>query len=222
MSDALSTEGFYERGYTETDCGDAVQEHTYVFPEERSADADRGLQEAKATWSDETDVILSRRSSLAGDRSAAVLELSRLVNRFCSRILTSLENGLHGTQPSAGHPSILNTSEAGRRREINLPGFSIPGGSCLSREEWLRLYSIAVRRMERFGYLMTQRDKKYISKQSGIDITPYIWNTLVRRMGLRRIENPYSSSNLVIYVEPRRVPGIAPRKRSEEQRVCER
>lgn len=133
-----------------------------------------------------------------------VLDFAREVNTFCREVLLSIESIQRAESAESADYGTYGTGTPAHGKLIHAitdDGFSPPAGPLLGADEWQRLHTIACKRLERFGYLMTQRDKKYLSRQSGLEVTAYIWSTLVRRMGLRRIKNPYTSSNLVIYVK---------------------
>jgi hypothetical protein len=149
----------------------------------------------------EADMLLSICLRGTEHSSSPVLDFAREVNAFCRKVLLSVES-LQSAGSSDYDVHARRSLRHGKQiHELTDTEFSPPAGPLLSRDEWLRLHAAARKRLDRFGYLMTQRDKRYLSRQSGIEVTAYIWSTLVSRMGLRRIKNPYTSSNLVLYVK---------------------
>ena len=149
----------------------------------------------------ESDLLFSVYLSGTEHSASPVLDFAREVNKFCREVLFSLESIQRAESADYGTYGTGTLAHGKRIHAFTDDGFSPPAGPLLGADEWQRLHTIACKRLERFGYLMTQRDKKYLSRQSGLEVTAYIWSTLVRRMGLRRIKNPYTSSNLVIYVK---------------------
>ncbi len=132
-------------------------------------------------------------SEAASARSS--IAYSSTVNAFCRSMLQSI-----GERLSTG-PGVI----AQPISPVSKQGALFPAGTRVKPETWQRLYEIASERLRRHGYLVTQHDKKYISAGAGVELTPYMWSTLMSRMGLRRVDNPFSSPALVIYV-PRSQP----------------
>lgn len=115
---------------------------------------------------------------------------SATVNDFCRSMLQSINERVNGvTAVFSSH----NVSLEGRAAPF-------PRGTRVQPETWERLYEAASELLRSYGCIITQHDKKQISARTGVDITPYIWSTLMDRMDLRRIKNPDSSSSVVIYV----------------------
>jgi len=126
---------------------------------------------------------------------------SRAVNSLCGTILDSIEKRIE-----VATPSVIAEIKSNVRIHAPLQPTrdqSFPRGPKLSTENWEKLYSLLMLRLDIHGCIITQRDRKSLSETSGIEVSPYVWSTLIRKLGLRRVKNPYSSSPLVIYV-PRR------------------
>lgn len=133
------------------------------------------------------------------ERVAGTISHSSSMNRFCRILLRSLEGRdaiLSHVDQHASHPAVRTSKSKPETRQA----FAFPNGGKVPHETWLKLAGLAGRRLARYGCIITQRDKKQISVGSGIDITPYIWSTLVCRMGLRRVNSPRAASRMDIYV----------------------
>lgn len=140
-----------------------------------------------------------RRVSCAG--TAHTMMYSSAVNSLCGNILDSIEKRIEMAAPSAiaeieTNVKIIATSQPTQKQ-------TFPRGPRLSTENWEKLYALLMLRLDRYGCIITQRDRKSLSETSGIEVSPYVWSTLIQKLGLRKVKNPYSSSPLVIYV-PRR------------------
>ncbi len=152
----------------------------------------------------DTDQLLSgiagKLSALRDGSARDAILLSSFVSDFCRGMIHSMELRMN-TLDSIRRRVECASSKAPVAEEVGIQtpaGF--PNGSRVGPEIWQKLHSLAADRLSEYGYLITQRDKKYLSSNSGVEVTPYIWSTLISRMNLRRVRNPYSSSALVIYV----------------------
>ncbi len=141
-------------------------------------------------------IAMSRR-----ERISSTMSFAASITDFCSGLLRSMEEryttgevlaASHQADNASGSDSIQDNVQP------ELPEF--PRSQKIGRDTWETLFRLAQSRLSEEGCLITQRDKNYLSSSSGVEITPYIWSTLVHRMNLRRVKNPYSSSALVIYV----------------------
>ena len=127
-------------------------------------------------------------SETASARSS--IAYSSTVNAFCRSMLQSI-----GERVSTGS-GVITQQITPVSKQVAL----FPAGTRVKPETWQRLYEVASERLRRHGYLVTQHDKKYISAGAGVELTQYMWSTLMSRMDLRRVDNPFSSPALVIYV----------------------
>lgn len=129
------------------------------------------------------------------ERIGALVSKSVVLNQVCRALLNGIENNLALGARAGGMEHRQGSPQS------SLGGVSVfPHGSKITQEVWNRLLFLAQKRLKSHGYLITQRDKKYLTEKSGVFVTPYMWSTLVERMKLRRVKNPYSASALVIYV----------------------
>lgn len=182
-----------------------VADQGHCIAAELQPDVPRAAESADSYYENEmereADLLYSVYLRGTEGNASPVIDFAREVNTFCREVLLSIESVQPAESAAYGTYGTGTPAHGKRIRAFTDDGFSPPAGTLLGADDWQRLHTIACKRLERFGYLMTQRDKKYLSRQSGLEVTAYIWSTLVRRMGLRRIKNPYTSSNLVIYVK---------------------
>lgn len=152
------------------------------------------LSEDGDSWEDAGDSLknLARLvSAFREHRIEGIVSQSATLNRACRALLGGIEARLASQEQTAFHREPEHAEDGAS---------SFPHGSKVTREIWSQLLLLAEEVLRTHGYLITQRDKKYLTEKSGVFVTPYIWSTLVGRMGLRKVKNPYSSSALVIYV----------------------
>ncbi len=130
-------------------------------------------------------------------RTVDIVTYSVAMNRLCKRLL---DIALDRLDTHTGFGNAVPETEGENIAALSVSGWTFPNGRAVSRDNWLRLCSLLVGRLDRFGCVITQRDRKYLSEAADMEISPYIWSTLMRVLDLRRVKNPYSTSSLVIYV----------------------
>lgn len=129
-------------------------------------------------------------------RIESVISKSEALNRACRALLGGIEMRLDSHELTIHYRDVQLSARSHLAGGVD----TFPRGSKVTQETWGKLLFLAQDLLRTYGYLITQRDKQSLSEKSGVFVTPYIWSTLVDRMRLRRVKNPYSSSALVIYV----------------------
>ncbi len=158
-----------------------------------------GLNESTLFELEQTiNTILNAARNRREMETERVVMYSKALNSLCRSVLEKAEErigSLSTTRPTEPGIEVKHSSLLRSVSEVRFPY-----GPALSQDNWSSLCSLLMKRLDRYGCIITQRDRRFLSEASGIDVSPYIWSTLVKRLDLRRVKNPYSASSLVIYV----------------------
>lgn len=137
-------------------------------------------------------------ASLTGT-AAGTVSMAASVNTFCRGLLELLERRSASGIPGAGGFDFAMQQE--------LPSAepeSFPRGHRIPADTWQKLLDAASGILRDHGCLITQRDKRYLSYSTGVEVTPYIWSTLTELLNLKRVKSPYSPASLAIYAPAQR------------------
>ncbi len=139
---------------------------------------------------------------LRRDSVLKTVQMASITSSACRGILLSVESRLRAgnLQGKVAGSTAQDDLHSHGRQQAAGGGYALfPAGSRISEETWTKLAAAAEEQLVRQGYLITQTDKRNISAMTGIEVTPYIWSTLMKRLDLKKVRNPFPSS-LVVYV----------------------
>ena len=176
--------------------GDATEENTGTIA---AGDGTEALAEPVFPELREAAIgILLTAGSMNGLEADRIVAYSKTLNSLCRSVLENAEERIRCVEEIHTVEPEISVKNRGSGRSVSEMAF--PSGSVLSRDDWSKLCSLLADRLDRYGCIITQRDRKFLSSKSGIEISSYMWSTLVKKLDLRRVKNPYSASSLVIYV----------------------